>query len=117
MNERSLFSQEKQDRPPDSGKSRAVELPHNGTSTSKAAAKRMVPGASAQSARVYNFIAERGKEGATDHEVQSALAMTGDSERPRRWSLCRAGLIRDSGQRRKAPTGRPVIVWIATEKK
>lgn len=41
--------------------------------------------------------------------------MTGDSERPRRWSLQRAGLIRDSGQRRRSPAGRKAIVWITTE--
>ncbi len=77
----------------------------------------MVPAATAQAARVFHFIAECGKEGATDHEVQTELGMTGDSERPRRWSLHRAGLIRDSGQRRKSPAGRPAIVWIAANAK
>jgi len=115
MNERNLFTvgAEKQDRPPD----KPVGLPHSGSDTSREAATRMVPAATAQAARVFHFIAERGKEGATDHEVQAALNMTGDSERPRRWSLHRAGLICDSGQRRQSPTGRKAIVWIATEKK
>lgn len=119
MQKRSLFSVEdsEPDRPPDSGKSRPIGLPHSGSDTSREAAERMVPGASAQAARVFQFISKCGKEGATDHEIQSALAMTGDSERPRRWSLQRAGLIRDSGQRRKSPAGRQAIVWISTDEK
>lgn len=118
MQKRTLFPDESQvpDRPPDSGKSRPVGLPHSGPDTSREAAERMVPGASAQAARVFQFISKCGKEGATDHEVQAELGMTGDSERPRRWSLHRAGLIRDSGQRRKSPAGRAVIVWVAAEK-
>ena len=119
MQKRTLFSDESQvpDRPPDSGRSRPVGLPHSGTDTSREAAERMVPGASVQAARVFQFISKCGREGATDHEVQTELGMTGDSERPRRWSLQRAGLIRDSGQRRKSPAGRQAIVWIANEEK
>jgi hypothetical protein len=115
MTERSLFSVETQerDRPPE----KPVGLPHSGSDTSREAAERMVSAASAQAARVFHFIAERGKEGATDHEVQAELGMTGDSERPRRWSLHRAGLIRDSGQRRKSPAGRQAIVWIKADEK
>ncbi len=115
MNERSLFDdgQSDRDRPPD----KPVGLPHNRTETSRRAAESMVPAAMAQAARVFHFIAECGEEGATDHEVQAELGMTGDSERPRRWSLQRSGLICDSGQRRKSPKGRKAIVWIATEKK
>jgi len=117
MQKRTLFPDESQvpDRPPDSGPSRPVGLPHSGTDTSRAAAERMVPGATAQAARVFQFLSKCGKEGATDHEVQAELAMTGDSERPRRWSLQKAGLIRDSGQRRKSPAGRQAIVWVCAE--
>ena len=96
-------------------KPRPVGVPHNGTETSREAGERIAPVASAQAARVLVYIAGQGDDGATDHEVQTALGMTGDSERPRRWSLQRAGLIRDSGQRRKSPAGRAAIVWIATD--
>lgn len=115
MEESTLFPDgiQNRDRPPD----KPVGLPHNGTTTSKAAAVSMLPAATAQAARVFHSIAVAGEAGMTDHELQSDLAMSGDSERPRRWSLQRAGLIRDSGQRRKSPAGRPVIVWIAAEKK
>ena len=119
MEERTLFSQSNQerDRPPDPEPSRHACLPHSGPDTSRAAAERICPVATAQAARVFHFIAQRGDEGATDHEVQAELGMTGDSERPRRWSLQRSGLIRDSGQRRKSPRGRQAIVWISTEQK
>jgi hypothetical protein len=142
MNERTLFDDgmQERDRPPnkpiglpppetdarsaahedkerDKRRNRLVGVPHNGTDTSHAAAERITPVAISQAARVFHFIAQCGDEGATDHEVQSELGLTGDSERPRRCSLHRAGLIRDSRQRRKSPTGRQAIVWIATEKK
>ena len=119
MEKRTLFSvgDSEPDKPPDAGKSHPVGLPHSGSDTSREAAERMVAGASAQAARVFQFISKCGEEGATDHEIQSALAMTGDRERPRRWSLQRAGLIRDSGQRRKSPAGRQAIVWISNEEK
>lgn len=106
-----------EDKGRDKRKNRPVGVPHNGTETSRAAAERITPVAISQAARVFHFIAQCGDEGATDHEVQAELELTGDSERPRRCSLHRAGLIRDSGQRRKSPAGRQAIVWIAAEKK
>ena len=142
MNERTLFDDgiQERDRPPDKAiglppsgrdarsashedeerkkrKNRPVGVPYNGTDTSRAAAERITPVAITQAVQVFQFIAQCGVEGATDHEIQAALGLTGDSERPRRWSLERAGMIRDSGQRRKSPKGRDAIVWIASEKK
>lgn len=118
MQKRTLFPDESQlpDRPPDSGKPRPVGVPNSGSDTSRQAAERIVPVASVQAVRVFQAIAAAGSEGRTDHELQTELGMTGDSERPRRWSLQRAGLIRDSGQRRKSPSNRAVIVWVAGEK-
>lgn len=122
MNHRPLFPDESDGQPAGSPseaskppKSKPYGVPHNGSQTSRDAAERIAPVASAQAARVLVFIAQQGDDGATDHEVQNALGMTGDSERPRRWSLQRAGLIRDSGQRRQSPAGRAAIVWIATD--
>lgn len=96
-------------------KVRPVGVPHNGSQTSREAAERIAPVASAQAAQVFAFIARQGDGGVTDHEVQTALGVTGDSDRPRRWNRQRAGLIRDSGQRRKSPAGRAAIVWVATD--
>ena len=119
MNQKPLFPDEPTDKPPDgkSDESRPkpsrAAIPDSGTDTSRAAGEQITPVAMGQVARVFHLIAGRGDEGATDHEIQAELGMTGDSERPRRWTLQRSGLVRDSGQRRKSPTGRDVIVWVA----
>lgn len=119
MSQRPLFPDESDEqpdaRPPEASRSRVYGVPHSGSQTSRNAAERIAPVATAQAARVFHAIAAAGADGRTDHELQQLLGMTGDSERPRRWSLQRAGLIRDSGQRRKSPAGRAAIVWIATD--
>lgn len=118
MNQKPLFPDEP-GKPPDGKpdesrpKSSRAAIPDSGTDTSRAAAEQITPVAMGQAAQVYHFIAERGEDGATDHEIQAELGMTGDSERPRRWTLQRSGLVWDSGRRRKSPTGRAAIVWVA----
>lgn len=91
-----------------------VGVPANDTDTSRAAARRISPLASALTARVFHFIASRADDGATDFEVQDGLGLSGDTERPRRWTLQKCGLVRDSGLRRKSPSGRAAIVYVAT---
>ena len=49
--------------------------------------------------------------GATDGEIQDALDMGGDTERPRRWELQKAGMIVDSGMRRRTRSMRMARVW------
>jgi len=66
--------------------------------------------------KVYEFIRSRGSEGAIDQEVQIALEMTGDSERPRRRELQQEGYIRDAGVVRLTRAGRTAVVWVSTEK-
>ena len=60
---------------------------------------------------VYDAIHRTGDEGMTDSELQRALDMDGNTERPRRVELIDAGLIKDSG-RRRYEGGRPMIVWV-----
>lgn len=62
--------------------------------------------------RVLKYI--RLNNGACDFEMQSALLMSGDTQRPRRIELLKAGLIEDSGFRRRTGTGREAVVWTAT---
>lgn len=50
--------------------------------------------------------------GATDEEMQTALGMEGNTERPRRRELQLGGLIVDSGQRRLTTSRRRAVVWI-----
>lgn len=95
-------------------KSRRTRKPRHGSDTSRSAAKVMASSAIAIRRRVFDFIVSRGSLGATDHEIQTSLAIAGDTERPRRDELQKANLVRDSGQRRTAPSGRSVIVWVTT---
>lgn len=91
--------------------------PHSGSETSKAAAELIRPNAETLRARVLEYIEAQGQFGATDSEIQSALVMEGNTERPRRQELQTQGLIRDSGQTRATASGRQAVVWIATNHK
>jgi len=61
-----------------------------------------------QQLRVLKYIQQRGVSGATDKEVQSALNMRGDTQRPRRRELEQAGLIREADNQRHG-----CKVWVA----
>ena len=87
--------------------------PHSGGDTSREAAGTVRADAGRLRQAVLAFILGRGADGATDAEIQAALSLAGDTERPRRWELQRASLIADSGQRRRTRTGRKAVVWIA----
>ena len=60
-------------------------------------------------------IDRQGDLGATDEEITVATAVAGNTLRPRRIELSYAGLVADSGVRRRSSRGRPVTVWVATE--
>jgi hypothetical protein len=91
-------------------------IPHNGVSTSIAAAESMRPHAETMRRQVCQFIAGQGARGATDEEVQLGLGMNPSTERPRRGEVWGFGLITDSmGEKRKTTSGRMAIVWHATE--
>lgn len=63
-----------------------------GSETSKAAAENLVrPGT--KRAAVLRFIESRGRDGATDDEIQVGLGMNPSTERPRRIELFQARLI------------------------
>jgi transcription initiation factor IIE alpha subunit len=62
---------------------------------------------------VLEALIDRGNRGATDDELQTALGMDPSTERPRRVELERAGLVIDSGERRKTRSGREAVVWMA----
>jgi len=62
--------------------------------------------------RVFEFIRDRGEEGATDEECQRELGMNPSTQRPRRGELVDAGLIVESGTRLTA-SRRRAAVWRA----
>ena len=63
--------------------------------------------------QVYRFLRQHGDDGATDEEIQQALDLNGNTERPRRCELFEAGMVADSGMRRLTRNGRKAVVWIA----
>lgn len=65
-------------------------------------------------AQVFTHLCAVGLHGATDEELQRALGMPANTQRPRRVELVRAGVVRDSGRRRPTSTKRNAVVWIAT---
>jgi hypothetical protein len=75
--------------------------------TSAAAAISVMPRTGTQRRKVLDHIGRCGYDGATDAELQAALDLSGNSQRPRRVELVEAGLIIDSGRRRAGH-----IVWV-----
>lgn len=84
--------------------------------TSVAAATAIEPAVGDLEKRVLRAIVAAGSNGMTDEELQTALKMGGNTERPRRRNLERSGLVRDSGQRRETTSGRRAVVWVCTGK-
>jgi hypothetical protein len=89
-----------------------LNLFSNASTTRRAAGVSIKPDAARLRARVLRYIQEQAA-GATDAEIQAALDMSGDTERPRRRELQQAGFIVDSGNVRATPSGRAAVVWVA----
>jgi hypothetical protein len=82
--------------------------------TSAAAAHNILDSVKGMQLQVYDFISFCGKKGATDVEIQLALSMSVSAQVPRRRELVLKGLVIDSGQRRKNPSGCKAVVWVKT---
>lgn len=93
-----------------------LRLPFTGSTpptrdTSQDAATRARSSCDADRRRILQFIRAREK-GATDDEIQAGLEMDGNTERPRRVELARAGCIAGrEGITRATRAGRPAVVW------
>lgn len=85
--------------------------PHNGTVTSQAAAASVHGSVTELRERVFRYIKEQGWAGATDQEVQEALQMDGNTQRPRRVELANERRIVRHGTR-KTKSGRGATVWV-----
>lgn len=89
--------------------------PHNGTATSKAAAKEIRPSADTLRTQVYEFIALCGENGATREEIEIGLEMSGSTVRPRVVELLRAGRIRPVPETTRATeSGRQAEILVAS---
>jgi hypothetical protein len=62
--------------------------------------------------QVREFVAARGKRGATDEEIACGLRMRESTARARRVELRDGGQVRDSLRRRRSRAGRLCVVWI-----
>lgn len=82
--------------------------PHS--ETSQDAARRIVPSVVTQRARVLECL-RAAANGMTDEEMQVALQMNQNSQRPRRIELVDARLVYDSGRTRPTASGREAVVW------
>lgn len=89
--------------------------PHSDQHTSLQAATQITESAHTLRAKVLQFITDAGEHGATDLEIQTALDMEGNTERPRRRELVLMKKIRWSGQTRRTTSGRNAKVWIIKE--
>lgn len=70
------------------------------------------PNAATERERVLSLLRDRGDHGATDQEMQTELQMSGNTQRPRRKELEKAGKVIDSGRTRKTSSGCSATVWI-----
>lgn len=82
--------------------------------TSKDAAESIIPKAGTLRKRVLDYLTAFGP--ATDEEIQLALGMNANTERPRRVELVTAGLVRDSGRTRRTSAGREAVLWAFSER-
>jgi hypothetical protein len=92
-----------------------VYIAKNAKGTSRWAANRVMPKTGSIRLSVYEYLIRQGLRGATDNEMQQALQMSGDTQRPSRVKLLRDGLIIDSGTTRINLNGNPATVWRAID--
>ncbi len=78
--------------------------------TSVKAATEIKPKAATLRERVYSYLAAFGP--CTDEQMQDALDMPGNTCRPRRRELEKAGRIVDSGRTTKTRSGREAVLWM-----
>ena len=79
--------------------------------TSQSAAERMFFESGTWRKRVYDYVAMRDFEGATDQEMQDYFGKSGDTIRPVRISLVRDNILMDSGRTRPNSSGNQCIIW------
>lgn len=89
-----------------------MKPPHNGSRTSKAAARAIIPHTAKQRKWVFAWIKAHHGCGITREQIGRSLGLSGDSVRPRVWELMRQGLVYEKGQRRTR-AGRMAAVLFA----
>lgn len=81
--------------------------------TSREAATYIAASVRTQRERVFQYLAMRGAGGATDEEIQTALSMNPNTQRPRRIELVQQGVVTFRANfKRRTMAGRKAQVWI-----
>jgi hypothetical protein len=83
--------------------------------TSRRAAREIEPALSRLQQLVLKALRDAGPRGLADFEICAATGIRESTMRPRRHELVRAGLVADSGERRRTPAGRYSTVWILAD--
>jgi hypothetical protein len=86
-----------------------------GSDTSMAAAQSIQGDAARLRALVFEAIHKTGVDGLTCDGAEALLALSHQTCSPRFWELHKAGLIVDSGRRRKTRSNRTAVVYVATQ--
>jgi hypothetical protein len=63
--------------------------------------------------RIYAFLKEQGTHGATDQELEDALGIPGNTERPSRLGLVKGGHVKATKRWRYTRAHFRAIVWVA----
>ena len=79
--------------------------------TSIATADAVLPKTGTWRRKIYDYVQARGFDGATDQEIEIALHLSGNTERPTRITLVRDNYLIDTGRTRKNELGHECIVW------
>lgn len=86
---------------------------HNRTLPSRAAAESARAFVRSQAVRISEYIASQGDHGASDKEIQKALSMDGNSQRPRRVWLRDNGYIQAKGEPEDIVLRDCSTVWVS----
>lgn len=93
----------------------AVIVAKKAQRTSRKASESVEPRTGTLRRQVFDFLNNRGLHGATDEEIETALAISGNTVRPSRGTLVDDGYVIDSGTTRKNRNGHDCIVWVAKQ--
>ena len=83
--------------------------------TSIATADAVLPKTGTWRRKIYDYVQARGFDGATDQEIEIALHLSGNTERPTRITLVRDNYLVDTGRTRRNELGHECIVWACTD--
>lgn len=89
-----------------------IHLSKRAQQTSVMAALSALPKTGTKRRLTYDLIKDAGDRGLCDHELESITGWLHQSASAARNTLMNDGFIKDSGLRRKTPTGNDAIVWI-----